>query len=75
MTTKPYLSYRIYPECNGTGNRVIGYSVSLWHPVDGDMDWIGSACMGSDDWDTRYGEYTLADAKRAAQQHHNTHNT
>lgn len=67
----PYSSYRVEPEWGGReANRVIGYTVSLWHPKRGN-EWIGSVTLGSDHYETRYGEWKLSDAKRAAQDHYN----
>lgn len=71
---QPYLSYRITPAALGLrGSGTDWYDISLWR---GErlLDKIGSVCDSA--WGReRRGEYKLADAKRAAQQHHNTHNT
>lgn len=65
---EPYRSYRIYPAHSLRNvNRVIGYTVCTWSPTLGRGVEIGSV-----PFDHGTGEYTLAAAKRAAQDHHNT---
>lgn len=62
---QPYYSYRITPVGSlHTVNRVIGYSVEHWQG-ERRLERIGSV-----PWHFGRGEYKLADAKRAAQDHH-----
>lgn len=61
----PYYSYRITPVGSlHSIDRVIGYRVSLWL---GDQQ---IAAIGSVPWRFGRGEYRLADAKRASQDHY-----
>lgn len=70
---QPYLSYRITPVGSlHNVNRIAGYDISLWR---GERE-LRDVHIGSHPSRTgRWGELTIAEAKRAAQQHHNTHNT
>lgn len=64
---RPYHSYRIYPVGSlHNANRVIGYAVEH-RQGERLLERIGSV-----PWRYGHGEYKLADAKRAAQDHHNT---
>lgn len=64
---KPFLSYRINPlGINSYGDETTGYMVSLWQG-ERIIDAVGSIPINN-----VYGELSLVDAKRAAQQHHDT---
>lgn len=67
---QPYLSYRISPVGSlHSVNRVIGYSITLWQG--NQLLFAQSEEIGSVPFTRGRGEYKLADAKRAAENHYN----
>lgn len=65
---QPFYSYRIFPLAHISGKGVWFYSITLWQ---GERELANIGSIVDTAWGNyRRGEYKLADAKRAAQDHY-----